>query len=87
MGLRDRGIQIKSPDQIAAMRRAGLVVGETLELLRASVRAGITTGELDAIAEDHIRSRGRHPVVPRLPRLPGHHLHLGQRRGGARDPG
>ena len=41
MGLRDRGIQIKSPDQIAAMRRAGKVVGETLELLRASVKVGI----------------------------------------------
>lgn len=61
MGLRDRGIQVKTPDQIAAMRRAGVVVAETLELLRDSVRAGITTGELDAIAEDHIRSRGGIP--------------------------
>jgi methionyl aminopeptidase len=61
MGLRDRGIQIKSPDQIDAMRRAGIVVGETLELLRASARAGMTTGELDEIAEDHIRSRGATP--------------------------
>ena len=61
MGLRDRGIQIKSPDQIDAMRRAGVVVGETLELLRASVRAGVTTGDLDEIAEEHIRSRGGTP--------------------------
>ena len=61
MGLRDRGIQIKSPDQIAAMRRAGMVVGEALELLRASVKAGTTTGDLDAIAEEHIRSRGGVP--------------------------
>ncbi len=61
MGLLDRGIQIKSPEQIDAMRRAGVVVGETLELLRASVRAGMTTGELDGIAEDHIRSRGATP--------------------------
>src|SRR5690242_15205522 len=43
------------------MRRAGLVVGETLELLRSSVRVGITTGELDAIAEDNIRSSGAIP--------------------------
>ncbi len=43
------------------MRVAGLLVGETLELLRASVRAGITTGELDAIAEDNIRS---HDGIP-----------------------
>ncbi|WP_227467593.1 type I methionyl aminopeptidase [Nocardioides lijunqiniae] len=56
-----RGIEIKSPDQIDVMRRAGLVVGRTLELMRASVRAGISTAELDAIAEDHIRSSGAVP--------------------------
>jgi methionyl aminopeptidase len=58
---RDRGIEIKTRDQIAAMRRAGLLVGETLELLRASVRPGMSTAELDAIAEDHIRSAGGVP--------------------------
>jgi methionyl aminopeptidase len=56
MAFRERGIEIKTPEQIALMRVAGLLVGQTLELLRASVRAGVTTGELDAIAEDHIRS-------------------------------
>src|SRR3546814_15316921 len=61
MGFRDRGIEIKTPEQIAGMRKAGLVVGRTLELLRASVRAGISTGELDAIAEDSIRSSGAVP--------------------------
>ena len=61
MGFRDRGIQIKTPDQIAKMRVAGLLVGETLELLRASVRPGISTRELDAIAEDNIRSGGGVP--------------------------
>ena len=61
MGLRDRGLEIKTPEQIAAMRRAGLVVGEALEKLRAAVRPGVSTGELDAIAEDHIRSAGAVP--------------------------
>ncbi len=61
MGLLDRGIEIKTPEQIDTMRRAGLVVGQTLELLRGSVRAGISTAELDAIAEDHIRSSGATP--------------------------
>src|ERR1700754_1362084 len=61
MGLLDRGIQIKTPDQIDGMRRAGLVVGQTLELLRGAVRAGISTGELDGIAEDNIRSSGATP--------------------------
>jgi methionyl aminopeptidase len=54
-------VEIKTPEQVDAMRRAGLVVGRTLELLRGSVRAGMTTGELDAIAEDSIRSAGATP--------------------------
>jgi methionyl aminopeptidase len=61
MGFRDRGIEIKSPEQVEKMRVAGLLVGETLELLRRSARAGVTTGELDAIAEDNIRSGGGIP--------------------------
>ena len=43
------------------MRRAGLVVAETLELLREAVRPGVTTADLDAVAEQHIRSRGATP--------------------------
>ncbi|WP_181312646.1 type I methionyl aminopeptidase [Nocardioides campestrisoli] len=61
MGFRDRGIEIKTPEQIDKMRVAGLLVGQTLELLRSSVRPGLTTGELDAIAEDNIRSAGGVP--------------------------
>jgi methionyl aminopeptidase len=61
MAFRDRGIEIKSREQIDLMRVAGLLVGQTLELLRAAVRPGITTAELDAVAEDHIRS---HSGVP-----------------------
>ena len=61
MAFRDRAIEIKTPDQIAKMRVAGRLVGETLELLRSSVRAGISTGELNAIAEDNIRRGGGVP--------------------------
>jgi methionyl aminopeptidase len=43
------------------MRVAGLLVGETLELLRTAAKAGVTTGELDALAEDNIRSHGGVP--------------------------
>jgi len=71
MGLLDRGIEIKTPDQIDAMRRAGLVVGQTLELMRSTVRAGITTGELDAIAEDNIRSSGATPSFKGYHGFPG----------------
>ncbi|MGA8986614.1 type I methionyl aminopeptidase [Aeromicrobium sp.] len=54
----DRGIEIKTRDQIESMRAAGLVVGQTLELLRGSAVAGVTTAQLDAIAHDFIRSCG-----------------------------
>ena len=57
---RDR-IQYKSADQVRAMRRAGLVVGETLELLRETVRPGLTTSDLDAVAEKNIRAAGATP--------------------------
>ncbi len=61
MPFRDRGIELKTPEQIVKMRAAGLVVGETLDLLRRTATAGMTTGELDAIAEDNIRSSGAIP--------------------------
>ena len=61
MGFRDRGIEIKTPEQIDLMRVAGLLVGETLELLRAAVRPGVSTLELDTIAEANIRDHGGVP--------------------------
>ncbi len=61
MGWRDRGIEVKTPDQVAVMRRAGLVVAHTLEALRGAVRPGVTTRELDGIAEDCIRTAGATP--------------------------
>lgn len=58
MRLLERGLEIKTAAQVEVMREAGLVVAETLELLRAHARAGTTTLELDALAADHIASRG-----------------------------
>ncbi len=54
-------IQYKSPDQVRLMRRAGLVVADTLQLVRETVRAGVSTAELDEQAERHIRSAGAVP--------------------------
>lgn len=54
-------LPVKTPEQILLMRRAGLVVGECLELLAGSAHAGMTTRELDAIAEEFIRDRGATP--------------------------
>jgi methionyl aminopeptidase len=54
-------VEIKTPDQILVMREAGLVVARTLELLRAAVEPGVSTADLDAIAEESIRSQGAVP--------------------------
>jgi len=54
-------IQIKSDAEIAKMREAGLVVGRTLALLTQAVAPGISTGELDGMAESYIRSVGAVP--------------------------
>ena len=51
----------KSPDEISIMRRAGVIVVETLRRLEDALRPGITTGELDAIAEQTIKSCGARP--------------------------
>ncbi len=61
MGLLDRGLEIKTPAQIDLMRVAGLLVGQTLEVLRDACSPGVTTGELDALADEHIRSHGGIP--------------------------
>ena len=54
-------IEIKTPEQIAVMREAGLVVARTLRVLAAAVRPGVTTAELDGIAEAEIRGAGATP--------------------------
>ena len=54
-------IQVKTAEQVELMRAAGLLVGRTLEVLREAVRPGITTKDLDEIAERHIRDGGGVP--------------------------
>jgi len=54
-------IQIKTPNEIELMRASGLITAGAIEAVVAAVRPGVSTGELDAIAEDYIRS---HNAVP-----------------------
>jgi len=58
---RAQAIQIKTPEQLAIMREAGLVVARTLEVVAAAARPGVTTAELDALAEREIRAAGATP--------------------------
>ena len=55
-------ISLKSPREIELMRIAGRIVADTLELLREVIRPGITTMELDTIAEAYIRKSGGIPA-------------------------
>ncbi|MGI8532823.1 MAG: type I methionyl aminopeptidase [Geodermatophilaceae bacterium] len=59
--LRRRMIQLKVPAEIDRMRAAGLVVAAALAAVRAEVRPGITTNELDEVAEAVIRGQGAVP--------------------------
>lgn len=51
-------IEYKSRDEIATMRRAGLVVADALAAARAMIAPGVTTGELDRVAADVIAAAG-----------------------------
>ncbi|MGI1806784.1 type I methionyl aminopeptidase [Exiguobacterium sp. TDN 0502] len=51
----------KAPREIDIMRKAGQIVARTHKELQAHIRPGITTGQLDAIAERYIRSQGATP--------------------------
>ncbi|GAA2519948.1 type I methionyl aminopeptidase [Pilimelia columellifera] len=64
-------IQIKTPEQIALMRAAGLVVAEALERMRQAVAPGVTTADLDALAEEVIRSAGAVPSFKGYHGFPG----------------
>jgi methionyl aminopeptidase len=52
----------KSEQEIEAMARAGRVVADALALLGENMRPGVTTQELDEIAEEYIRSQGGEPT-------------------------
>ncbi|MGH3415799.1 MAG: type I methionyl aminopeptidase [Actinocrinis sp.] len=54
-------VELKTEEQFALMREAGLIVARTLELLRGEVKDGVTTARLDALAEESIRSHGAVP--------------------------
>jgi methionyl aminopeptidase len=53
---------VKSQREIALMRESGRIVAEVLALVGSHVRPGVTTRELDALAEEYIRSQGGVPA-------------------------
>jgi methionyl aminopeptidase len=65
-------IQLKSAREIDLMTQGGKILAATLDTLRDAVRPGVTTGELDQVAEDFIRSfDGATPAFKGLYGFPG----------------
>jgi methionyl aminopeptidase len=56
-----RMIVRKSPAELEIMARAGRIVADLHEILRQAIRPGVSTADLDALAEREIRSRGAIP--------------------------
>jgi methionyl aminopeptidase len=58
MGMPSRAsmVTIKRPDEIGRMRQAGLILVDVLEAFEGELRPGVTTAELDAVAEEIIRA-------------------------------
>jgi methionyl aminopeptidase len=55
-------LELKSKEDLEHMRRAGRIVAEVLERLQAEVKPGVTTLDLDRIAEEMTRKRGASPA-------------------------
>lgn len=55
-------ILLKSRKEIELIRESCIIVAETLQLVKKYVKPGVTTGELDKIAEDYIRSNNAVPA-------------------------
>ncbi len=65
--LNERRVTLKSPAQIEKMAVAGRLVGEVLERMAAEVRPGVSTAQLDEIAEEMIRAAGGIPSFIGVP--------------------
>lgn len=61
----------KSEGELLIMREAGRIVAQTHQLLAKAIRPGVTTRQLDAIAEDFIRSKGALPSFKGYGGFPG----------------
>src|SRR5918999_6350525 len=51
-------MSVDTPEQLEGLRRVGRVVGETIAAVRRAALPGVTTGELDALAEVEFERHG-----------------------------
>lgn len=55
-------IVLKTTDELEIMREAGRITAMTLDMVEENIEAGLTTGQLDMLVEDFIRSHGAIPA-------------------------
>jgi methionyl aminopeptidase len=63
----DRNVVIKNAAELEKMRQAGRLNAQVLEAVKAMIRPGVTTGELNAMAEGMIRKNGATPIFKGYP--------------------
>ena len=80
-------IYLKSNEEIALLREAGRVVAQTHQELKKHIKPGISTYELDMIAEEFIRSKGCTPSFKGYGGFPGPGYFLKWTRLESKNPG
>lgn len=63
-------ITLKSREEVEKLRAANRIVAEAMALIGEAIKPGVTTAELDRIAEEYIRAKG---AMPAFPTVPGYH--------------
>ncbi len=64
-------MSVETAEELAGLKRAGALVAKTLRTLREQVRPGVTTRELDRLADEVIRSHGGVPTFKGYRGFPG----------------
>lgn len=64
---RDRMVYLKTDEEVELLRKANLLVGSTLAEIAKAIQPGVTTKQLDKIADEFIRDHGAIPTFKGFP--------------------
>ena len=69
--LMNKAVEVKTREELAIMRSAGVIVADILVLLKGLVKPGMTTGEIDQISREELKKRGAKPAFLNYHGFPG----------------
>jgi methionyl aminopeptidase len=69
--LMNKAVEVKTREELAIMRSAGVVVADILVLLKGAVKPGMTTGQIDQICREELKKRGALPAFLNYHGFPG----------------